>query len=70
MSWLDASEYLSMEQAVRDRIDDARRFSTEHAFHPETSRAEGSACASRAPVVCAPLVVRPPWTARESSSAH
>jgi hypothetical protein len=35
MGWMDAHEYLLMEQAVHDRLDDAQRFSLEQAFHSE-----------------------------------
>jgi hypothetical protein len=33
---MDASDYLFLEQAVKDRVDDARRFTSEHAFRSET----------------------------------
>jgi len=36
MSWMGANDYLALEQAVRDRVDDLERFRTEHAFRSET----------------------------------
>jgi hypothetical protein len=40
MSWMDANEYLVMEQAVRDRADEVERFTTEQAFRSETDLEE------------------------------
>jgi hypothetical protein len=35
MGWMDAHEYLVMERALNDRLDDVERFSLERAFHSE-----------------------------------
>jgi hypothetical protein len=32
MGWMDASEYVMLEQAAKDRIEHATRFTTEHEF--------------------------------------
>jgi hypothetical protein len=40
MSWMDANEYLAIEQAVRDRVDEVERFSTEQAFRSGTELEE------------------------------
>lgn len=52
MSWLSASDYLAIEQAGRDRVGDAERFSSEHAFRPETSGESNPAGGPTLPAVC------------------
>ena len=37
MGWMDAHEYLIMERALADRLDEARRFSLEPPFHSEAA---------------------------------
>jgi hypothetical protein len=49
MSWMDANEYLAIEQAVRDRVDEVERFSTEQAFRSGTDLEEEVASAQPAP---------------------
>ena len=40
MGWMDASEYAMLEQAVKDRIEHATRFTTEHEFRFGTPQKE------------------------------
>ena len=54
MSWIAASDYLAIEQAGHDRVGDAERFSTEHAFRPETPDGCNPARGLGWPTVCAP----------------
>lgn len=74
MSWMDANEYLAMEQAVRDRADEVERFTTEQAFRSETDLEEPAPTAPPAsarrpecpaatlePARC--LIARPPQAA-------
>ena len=49
MSWMDANEYLVMEQAVRDRADEVERFTTEQAFRSETDLEESAPTAPPTP---------------------
>jgi hypothetical protein len=48
MSWMDANEYLAMEQVVRDRADEVERFTTEQAFRSETDLEESAPTAPSA----------------------
>ncbi len=48
MSWMAAHDYLALEQAVRDRVDDLERFGTERAFRSETPDLNGTS-AGRTP---------------------
>jgi hypothetical protein len=36
MGWMDAHEYLVLERALLDRLEDVERFSLERAFHSES----------------------------------
>jgi hypothetical protein len=49
MSWIGASDYLAIEQAVHDRLGEVERFSSERAFRPETPRDGYSARGSCVP---------------------
>jgi hypothetical protein len=73
MGWMDAHEYFVMEQAARDRRDDAERFTLERAFQSEAAEADGppspaaSVETTRCPV---PGGVVSPWSSRQSSTQH
>jgi hypothetical protein len=47
MTWMNAYEYFVIEQIAHDRLDEARRFSLERAFHSEP--AEDTAAPHGAP---------------------
>jgi hypothetical protein len=74
MSWMDANEYLAIEQAVRDRVDEVERFSTEQAFRSETDVEEAppgavppparrAGCPSGVLATVRCMTVRPPQAA-------
>jgi hypothetical protein len=54
MGWMDA--YLVMEQVANDRLDDAERFSMEHAFRSEAAEAPDGP----GPVAVPPCCSSPP----------
>jgi hypothetical protein len=62
---MDAHEYLVMEQAVHDRLEDAHRFSLERAFHSEPSDGIATPHGSAARPGCGSL-----WPHRASSAQH
>jgi hypothetical protein len=62
---MDAHEYLMMEQAVHDRLDDAQRFSLERAFHSEPADDTATPHGSAARRGCGSL-----WPDRSSSAQH
>jgi hypothetical protein len=61
---MNANEYLAMEQAVRDRIDEAERFRSEQAFRSETLAEEATDAAEPAPDLLTELGARLVTTAR------
>jgi hypothetical protein len=70
VSWMNASEYLDMEQAVRDRVDDAERFRTEQAFRSETPDDETPAPGAGSPAAGALGFAPTPWPLRDCCSTH
>jgi hypothetical protein len=65
MGWMDAHEYLVLAQTVDDRLDDAERFSLEHAFHSEPADDIATAHGPAARRVCGDL-----GPDRSSSTQH
>jgi hypothetical protein len=62
---MDAHEYLVMEQAVDDRLDEAQRFSLERAFHSEPAGDTATPHGPAARRACGST-----WPDRSSSAQH